>query len=381
MILSISSSEITLKGGNRASFERILARNVRAALAPFGMFRVEMGNGRLLASSEGEFDASAAAAAAARVFGVDTVSICREAGPDINEIEKAVLSDSGSLAGRSIRVEAKRADKRFPLTSQRVNEIVGKALVEKGCTVDLTNPERTIFIDILSDRALVSSEKLRGPGGLPVGTGGKVLSLLSGGIDSPVASWMMMKRGCSVDFLHMHTSPDAESARGSKIMALAKAVRSYAPTHATIFMAPYTEFYKATTSVQPAFELVVFRRFLLRLGEEIAKSHGHKALVTGDSVGQVASQTLDNLFATNEAVRIPVFRPLVAFNKQEIVDLASKVGTYRLSLEPYKDCCSLVATKHPSTSVPLEKAKQIEEEINIGKIVEKTLAETKSYEV
>jgi len=380
MILSISSSEITLKGGNRAAFERILARNVRAALAPFGTFRVVMGNSRLIATSESDFDAGAAAKAAARTFGVDVVSLCHESPLEINEIERTALAHA-EVSGRTFRVEAKRADKRFPLTSQQVNEIVGKALVDKGGKVNLSNPELTVFIDILSERAFISCERIRGPGGLPVGSSGKVLSLLSGGIDSPVASWMMMKRGCSVDFLHMHTVPDAETARNSKVMELAKIVRGYAPTHATIFMAPYTEFYKATTSVQPAYELVVFRRFLLRLGAEIAKKHGHKALVTGDSVGQVASQTLDNLFATNEAVQIPVFRPLVAFNKQEIVDLATKVGTYKLSLEPYKDCCSLVATKHPSTCVPLEKAKKIEDEINIGKIIEKTLAETKSFEV
>lgn len=381
MLLSVSSSEIILKGRNRARFERLLARNLRAALAPLGDFRVAVDWGRFIVAADGGFDSEAAASAAARTFGVDTVSVCYDSPLDIKEIERTVLSHSSGLPGHSIRVETKRADKGYPLSSQRVNEIIGRALVELGCTVDLDNPERTIFIDILRDKALVSCGRIRGPGGLPVGSGGKVLSLLSGGIDSPVASWMMMKRGCSVDFLHMHTSPRKEDVLASKIIELARRVRSYAPASATLFLAPYTEFYKATASVEPSCELVVFRRFLLRLAGAIAAKHGHKGIVTGDSLGQVASQTLDNMLATDEAAGLPVFRPLVAFNKQEIVDLAEKIGTYKASILPYKDCCSLVANRHPSTSVPLEKVKRIEGEIDIQKIVEKTLAETESVEI
>lgn len=381
MILSVSSSEIMLKGRNRPSFERLLERNLRAALAPLGDFKVSREPGRFLVNVPEGADAEAAGGAVARTFGVDVVTLCHESGLAIKDIESVVLAHSADISGRQFRVEARRADKRYPLTSQQVNEAIGSALVQMGGRVNLTRPERTVYIDILSGRALVSCERMRGPGGLPVGSSGKVLSLLSGGIDSPVASWMMMKRGCSVDFLHLHSSPRKEDVLASKILGLARAVRAYAPARATIFLAPYTEFYKATAAMEPSCELVLFRRFLMRLGAAIAGRHGHKGLVTGDSIGQVASQTLDNIFATDEAATIPVFRPLVAFNKQEIVDLAEKIGTYKLSIEPYKDCCSLVANKHPSTSVPLEKAKRLEEEMGMEKVVERTLAETHSEEV
>lgn len=369
-MISIHFSEIILKGRNRGFFESLLVKNIRSSLEHAGRFDIAKKEGRILVSAE---DEDAAKDALMKTFGVDSILPSIPAKPDIKDIESVVLSHSDHLVGKAIKVETRRADKRFKTTSPRVNEIIGKALVDSGCRVDLTNPDETVFIEILSDRALISFERHKGLGGLPVGSSGRVLSLLSGGIDSPVSSWLMMKRGCTVDFLHVHSFAENKDIRDSKMMKIIEAIREYSPEKMRLFVAPYSEFYKKALSMNPRSELVVFRRFLLRLANGLAEKHGCKGLVTGDSIGQVASQTLDNIFATDEASHIPVFRPLVAFNKQEIVDLAKRIGTYESSIEPYKDCCSLVAHKSPSTKLKLEKAKRIEQEMGIEKIVEKTL--------
>lgn len=382
-VINVHFGEIALKGGNRSSFENLLIRNISSALAPLGSFGIRKEESRLVVTPKAEFDEDAVKGALSRVFGVEFFSVSISAKADIEDMKKAVLSHGAYLSGKSIRVETRRSDKRFPLNSQKVNEVVGAALVGAGCSVDLENPDETVFIEILSDRALISLDRTRGPGGLPVGCSGKVLSLLSGGIDSPVSSWMMMKRGCDVDFLHVHPFADNREAVDSKIMKLAKALRAYSPADRPmrLFVVPYNEFYKKSMAMDQKSELVVFRRFILRLANELAKKHGYRGLVTGDSLGQVASQTLGNLFATNEASQIPVFRPLIGFNKQEIVDLAKRIGTYEMSIEEYKDCCSLVAYKNPSTNVKLEAAKKIEEEIEMEKIVEKTLGQVEVVEI
>jgi thiamine biosynthesis protein ThiI len=381
LLVSVAFSEITIKGGNRRLFESLLINNMLAALDAVGRFRAVKGAGRVFLSSEADFDEQALTASLTRTFGVDYVTFPRQTKPDIEDITKTVLSLSGSLAGKAVRVDTKRSDKRFPLTSPGVNQIIGKALVDAGCSVDLDNPERTVHIEIVHDRALIYLERLKGPGGLPVGSSGKVLSLLSGGIDSPAASWLMMKRGCVTDFLHLHQSPANKDVMESKMARLVQALRRYSPRKLSIFAAPYTEFYKKSMTVNPRIELVLFRRFLFHLANRLAEKHGYKGVVTGDSVGQVASQTLDNLFASDEASHIPVFRPLAGFNKQEIVDLAKKIGTYGISIEQYKDCCSLVAHKNPSTKVPLALAKKAEAEMGIQEVVEKTLEQTEIFEL
>ncbi len=370
-----------IKGGKRRFFEDMLVRNVLSALGGGAGFRVRKRHGRILLYSDDYADADGARIALSRTFGVDSLSFPREAKADIGEIESAVLADSARLAGKSIKVDAKRSDKGFPLTSPQVNALVGRALVEAGCSVDLDNPDITISIEILKGKALIFTEKFRGPGGLPVGSAGDVLSLLSGGIDSPVSSWMMMKRGCAVDFLHLHSSPRNLDVMESKMVRILRILRAYSPAPLRLHVAPYTEFYKRSLSLDPKIELVVFRRFLFHMANALAAKHGYKGVVTGDSVGQVASQTLDNILASDEAAEIPVFRPLAGFNKQEIIDLARQIGTYEASIEPYKDCCSLVAHKNPSTRVRLEAAKKAEEDLGMIGIVERTLGLAEVFEV
>jgi len=388
-VLLVHYGEIALKGGNRSLFENRMLQNVRAAIAPFGQSDVRKTEVRFIVypktggAQTPAFDDKKALTALSRVFGVESVSPAIAVAPDIGLITEAALSqaDSLGLRGKSIRVECKRSNKSFPLNSQQVNMLVGKALVDAGCSVDLDNPDETVFIEILKDKALVAFGRIRGPGGLPVGSSGRVLSLLSGGIDSPAASWLMMKRGCDIDLLHVHQFAGNKDAKSSKIMRLARLIRGFSPHRVRLYLVPYLEFYKKTTAIQSSSELVVFRRFLLRLGNALAAKEGYLGMVTGDSLGQVASQTLENLYATDEVAALPVFRPLIGYNKQEIVSLAMRIGTFDTSIEPYKDCCSLVATKNPSTRVPLEKAKRIEQEIEMEKIVERTLADMEVVEL
>ncbi|NYZ73771.1 tRNA 4-thiouridine(8) synthase ThiI [Candidatus Micrarchaeota archaeon] len=381
MLISISFSEVTTKGGNRRLFENQLVRNALASLAPLGSFRAQKRGGRILFSSEKEPDGDAVKRALTRTFGIDSITISIPAKPDIKDIESVVLANSADLIKHSIRVEAKRSDKGFPLTSQQINEQVGAALVKAGCTVDLENPEKTIFIDVLESEVLISFERIKGPGGLPVGSSGKMISLLSGGIDSPVSSWLMMKRGCEVDFLHLHQFPENKDVGKSKMVRILRTLREYSPKKLRMFAVPYTEFYKKTLSMEPRNELVVFRRFIIHLANRLAKEHGYHGIITGDSIGQVASQTAENLLATDEASQLPVYRPLIGFNKQEIVDLAMKIGTFDISIEPYKDCCSLVAHKSPCTRVPLHIAKKMEDEIRIDEVVEKSLKDMEIIEI
>jgi tRNA uracil 4-sulfurtransferase len=371
-----------IKGGNRRFFENLLVRNALSALGGGGGkgFRVQKSGGRILLRSDDTGDEAAAREALTRTFGVDSVTFPLEAGADIGDIERTALLDAGRMAGKSIKVDTKRSDKSFHLTSPQVNSIVGKALVGAGCSVDLDNPDITVSIEILRGKALVFTGRHYGPGGLPVGSSGKVLSLLSGGIDSPVSSWMMMKRGCSVDFLHLHSSPRNSEVMESKMARILAILRAYSPAPLRVHVAPYSEFYKKSMSLDPKIELVIFRRFLFRLANALAEKHGYKGVVSGDSVGQVASQTLDNIFASDSAASIPVFRPLAGMNKQEIIDIAMKIGTYKPSIEPYKDCCSLVAHKSPSTHVRLEDAEKAEDAIGMAGIVEKTLSLTECVE-
>ncbi len=373
--ISVHFAEIALKGRNRSQFESALVDSIRSQV---GGGKISRAESRIMVFPEGGMEA--ALKSLSKVFGIAWFSQSCIAGRDVDGITALVLERAAPWKGKRLRVEASRSDKSFALTSPEINRQVGKALELAGHNIDLNTPEQKIYIEILRDSAVISFGRTPGLGGLPVGVSGRVLSMLSGGIDSPVASWLMMKRGCAVDFLHLHAGKSADEVRGSKMPKIIKVLKQYHPPRCRLFIAPYTEFYKRSLAVDPRMELVVFRRFLLRLASRIAAENGHLGLVTGDSIGQVASQTLDNLLAVNEAASLPVYRPLATYDKQEIVSLAKRVGTYDLSIEDYKDCCSLVAAKHPSTKVKPEKARAIENEINIQDIVEKTLAQTETIE-
>ncbi len=372
MLYSLVYSEITLKGRNRKKFQNALLRNIKAAL---GRVSYRKSGGRILIETESE-DYEKEIGVLRNVFGIDYVSPVFPLERSTEAIKE--LLSKHELKGK-IRVRAKRADKEFPKSSDEINREIGAYLVERGSSVDLKNPDHTVFIDILHEQALVYFQKTRCFGGLPVGSSGRVLSLISGGIDSPVSSWLMMKRGCSMDFLHLHNLPNNSDVRDSKIMRTLMQLKRYHQPKMRLFVAPYDEFYKATMSIGGRSELVVFRRFMLKLGNKIAEDNHVKALVTGDSLGQVASQTLDNLCATDEASAIPVLRPLIGYNKQEIINLSKEMELY--DIEDYRDCCSLAAHSSPSTKVKTGAARTLESKLDIDEVVRKTLEKTEMIEI
>ena len=369
-VYNIHMGEIALKGKNRKVFERRLIENIKSAT---GCSRIKSVMGRLLLYSG---KTRRIEEGLSRTFGIEWFSESLLLGNKIEEITEAIRKNAKKK--KRIKLDTKRADKTYPLTSMEINKKIGIELEKSGFEVDLKNPEERIYVEILKDFALVSFGKTRGLGGLPVGSSGKVLSLLSGGIDSPVASWLMMKRGCTVDYIHLHAFPTNEKAKKSKIMKLVKKLKEFSPPKIRLFLVPYGKFYEKSFEMKSRTELVVFRRFILRLVNRIAEKEGYLGCVTGDSVGQVASQTLENLNVVNRIADYPVYRPLVGHDKQEIIDLAKKIGTYETSIEKYRDCCSLVAEKHPATRAKLEIVER--DEAGIEKLVEETLKEIEIVE-
>lgn len=354
--------EIALKGHNRPLFEKRLEENIRLSLR----CRVMREQGRLVAETD---DRSQAAEALSKTFGIEWFSFCRETVNDIGGLKKECLKEVTGKE-RSFKVECSRSWKDYPMTSIQVNELVGEEIIKKhGLKVSLERPEKTVYVEIGERKARVFSEKLRGPGGLPVGSSGRVLCLFSGGIDSPVAAWMMMKRGCNVDYLHFHALRDTQELKESKILSLAEELRTYCP-FSKLYVVPYYPFDLAARGGK--YNLVLFRRFMMKVASRLADRIKAKAIVTGESVGQVASQTLDNMACIGEACSFPILRPLVGMDKEEIISMAKEIGTYGHSIEPYKDCCSIIA-RHPATRASLEKMKSMEEKLGLGKVEEECM--------
>jgi len=375
-VININYSEIVIKGRNRSEFERKLIENIQTALKKESYEKISKKETRILIFLNEKSNIEKISEKLKKIFGIRWFSFAHIVEKDVDQIEKIVVEESlKRYKGKTIKLETKRADKSFPMTSMELSKKIGQEMEKKGLKVDLENPDIRLYIAILHKDALVSVKRIEGIGGLPVGTAGKVLCLFSGGIDSPVAAWLMMKRGCDIDFIHFHPFPSNEKVKDSKIVKLLKELQDYSPEKFKLFIVPHKQFFRKTPEILRKYELVVFRRFIIKVANEIAKKENYKALVTGDNLAQVASQTLENLSTTNEASEIPIFRPLLTYDKEEIIHLARKIGTYRTSLEEYKDCCSLVAVKSPATKSKLEKAKTIEEKIKIDEVVEKTLKE------
>lgn len=381
-LVTIHYSEIWLKGRNKGDFENALLSNIRKALNREHYEKLEKKSTRVLLWLSEHSDAASITSKLKKVFGIKWFSVALAIPRDIEFLKNAVVTLSHSYTGKTIKIDTKRADKGFPLTSVEINCIVGAELKTRGFEINLDNPQAKISIEVLRDNFLISSERIEGLGGLPVGTSGKLICLLSGGIDSPVAAWLMMKRGCIVDFVHMSaTGSDVKLEKDSKIVRLIGKLREYAPSSAKLYFVPYTEFYKKTLEVSARNELVLFKRFLLRIAARLCVANSYLGVVSGDSVAQVASQTLQNLYATNVVTNLPVYRPLAGHDKEEIIDLAKKIGTYDISIEEYKDCCSLVAAKHPATRAKMTDLDAAENEINIEEVVEKTIAASEIIEV
>ena len=346
----VNYQEIALKGNNRPWFVSRLARNLRTATKGTGVKEVRVLMGRIEMLMDDDADWRTVRDRVADVFGIANFSLAQSAPLEVEALASRILADLGERNVTTFRVSAKRADKRFPLTSPELEREVGGLIKQaRGWTVNLSKPELTIHIEGLTGEAFYYFDKQPGAGGLPAGTSGRVACLLSGGIDSPVAAWRLLRRGCRVTFIHFHSYPILSRASQEKARELVKLLTKF-QYDSRLFLVPFGEIQqRVVLAVAPPLRVVIYRRLMMRIAEAIARRNRAQALVTGDVVGQVASQTLENMAAINDVVGMPVLRPLVGLDKEEITAEAQRLGTFDISIIPDQDCCTLFTPRHPAT--------------------------------
>ena len=342
--------EIALKKGNRAYFTELLKRNLLAAVKDLGAKEIRSLPARLLLTFKNDVPAATLIERMSTVFGVANFSIVERTARDIDALRGRILESLNGGRFQSFRIETQRGDKTFPLTSPEINRQLGAAVQEKsGARVDLENAEFTVTVEILPRDAFFGFNKIAGAGGLPVGSSGRVAALISGGFDSPVAAYRMMQRGCRIIFVHFHSVPYQDKTSQEKVRQLVQLLTRHQFT-SRLYMVPFGEIQRQiVAAVARPLRVVLYRRMMLRIAEAIARQEKAKALITGESLGQVASQTLDNMAVIQQAARLPILRPLVGMDKQEIIDQARRIGTFEVSSVPDQDCCQLFVPKHPAT--------------------------------
>jgi tRNA uracil 4-sulfurtransferase len=368
--------EIALKGKNRPWFIGRLVRNLRSAVSDLDVKAVRSLMGRIEIVLGPGSTREAVGERVRRTFGIANFSYAGRTALDVDALTAAILTDLGDRTCSSFRVSAKRADKRFPLTSPQVEREVGGRIQEaRGWKVDLSNPELVVHVELLSDEAFYCFGKERGAGGLPTGTAGRVACLLSGGIDSPVAAHRMMKRGCAVTFVHFHSYPILSRASQEKARELVTLLTQW-QQRSRLFLVAFGEIQQQVLLTVPGpMRVIVYRRLMMRIAERIGLARGAQALVTGDVVGQVASQTLENIAVVEHVVSLPVFRPLIGMDKDEITAEAIRLGSYPISIIPDQDCCTLFTPRNPQTKSRLANIEAAERALPIDELVDRAVAE------
>ena len=353
MIL-LKLGELVLKGANRHTFEDKLKSNIARRLRPLGKFRVYTRQSTTYVEPLSDTcDMDAAYEAMKHVFGVVGISrakACEKTREAMLETARSYLGDKLSAA-HTFKVESKRADKSFPMTSIALSQWVGGELDDlyPNLQVDVHQPELTVHLEVRDYAAFVHADPEPGAGGLPVGTSGRALSLLSGGIDSPVASWMMAKRGVALEMVHFYSYPYTSPEAREKVLELAKLLTPWCG-RLTVHVVPFTHIQEELRRSCPEdYFTLLMRRFMMRIAEGVARRTGCRAVVTGESLGQVASQTMDAMAVTGAVTALPIFRPLVGMDKEEAVRIARKIGTFETSIQPFEDCCTIFVAKHPVT--------------------------------
>ena len=373
--------EIALKRGNRPLFLRRLAQNVIRATSDLGPAKLDQLTGRLVLKLDDAVPPESIQERVSRVFGVANFSCARRVPSTLEAMKEAIAEAIKGESPSSFRVTARRAFDSFPLTSTDLNRELGAFVQARtGWPVDLTRPELNIHVEVLPDETFVYTAKLPGPGGLPVGVSGRVTALMSGGIDSPVAAWRMMKRGCRVVFVHFHSVPYLSAASKEKALALVRHLTRYQYA-SRLYFVPFGEIQREVVlAAPPPLRVVLYRRLMIRIAERIARSERCQALVTGESLGQVASQTLENLSRLNEVATLSILRPLIGMDKEEITAQARRIGTFEISIEPDQDCCQLFVPKHPSTRTTPEVIEKAEVALDIESLVTRGVAEAEWQE-
>lgn len=370
--------EVVLKGLNRRSFEDKLIGNLRRRTAKCGNFRIYSKQSTIYVEPvNDESDLTAAYAACKQVFGVIAVSRALPCEKDVQAIirtAKDYLAPEFARA-RDFKVESKRADKTFPLTSIQLSQQVGGALHQAfpTCEVNVHDPELVVHIEIRDDAAYVHGPAEEGAGGLPIGMGGVAVSLLSGGIDSPVSSYMIAKRGVKLEMVHFFSPPYTSDEAKEKVLSLAKLLVPWCG-RLTVQIVPFTEIQEEIRRNCPEeFFTLIMRRFMMRISQRVADQVKAKALVTGENLGQVASQTMEALRVTEDVVDLPVLRPLIGMDKEEIVRLSRKIGTFDTSILPYEDCCTVFTPRHPRTKPNLDEVREAEAVLDIEGLIDRAM--------
>lgn len=374
-IYIVRCGEVALKGMNKPYFEKTLVERIRKKLKDMDGIEVSRREGLIFIRSDKKHDTESIVKNVSRVFGVASISPAVETESELNKIgEASVEFMKKQIEERGVKrfkVEAKRADKEFPVKSPEIARIIG-AKILIGCKVlkvDVHDPECRLFIDLRKGRTYIYDEKVSGFGGLPLGTNGKGMVLLSGGIDSPVAAWMMAKRGMLLEAIHFHSYPYTSPRAQQKVEELAGIVASYSGRMRmhVINLLPIQE--QIVMNCPEEETTILVRRFMMRIAEEVARKNKCMMLITGENLGQVASQTAEALVVTDACVSMPVMRPLIAMDKVDIMEKANEIGTYEKSIEPYEDCCTVFLPKHPTTKPKLTRIELSENRLDVEKLV------------
>ena len=373
-LVSVHYAEVGLKGKNRVFFEKRLVNNIKLSLRGTGYAEVERLHDRILVHLGQNTDITEVKRCLRQIMGIAYFELACRTERDIAAIKKTALRQIQDSCYESFKVETRRTDKTFPLTSPQVSAEVGGYLVtETGRRADMHNPDLICWVKITHNAAYISTEKIPGMGGLPVGVSGKVLVMLSGGIDSPVAAWQMIKRGAKAVFIHFYSYPYTDKASLEKVIELAQilAVSNY---RSTVYLVPFAELQQMIVAATPTpFRVLLYRRMMTRIAQRVAAMENAEALVTGESLAQVASQTLTNLRTIEAIADIPILRPLIGEDKAEIIEKAQRIGTFDISTRPHQDCCSLFVPKHPATRASLTDLADAESGLDIEGLVEEAL--------
>ena len=378
--------EIVLKGANRRTFEETLKKNVRRTVSHFGAFKVYIMQSTVYVEPQADdCDLDGAWEACGNVFGVSSMCRCRACEKNLDAIYQAVVDYLGDELSvqKSFKVESKRSDKAFPLNSIQISQEIGGRLAEAfpRVAVDVHTPTYVVNVEVRDFAAYIHGPAVPGAGGLPTGTGGRAAVLLSGGIDSPVAGYMIAKRGVELECIHFFSYPYTSERAKEKVLELAKLMTRYCG-RMTVDVVGFTEIQEAIRDhCREEYFTIIMRRFMMRISEAIARDHGAKCLVTGENLGQVASQTMDAMAVTGAVVHMPVFHPLIGMDKKEIVTIARRIGTLDTSILPYEDCCTVFTPKHPKTKPSLGPVEAEEAKLDVEGLIARAIGNTEKIQV
>ncbi len=378
-IILIRFGEIFLKGKNRGYFERLLQENIQKTLAEIPHTFQKMPS-RFVVSDFSEFDMDLIIEKLKKVSGIHSFSVADIVESDMDQIFRAALSQARETG--TFKVETNRADKTFPYISTEISRRIGGRLLSerKGLKVDVHAPDFVLNIDVRENgKTFVYTDAIKGVGGMPTGSSGRGMLLLSGGIDSPVAGYMLAKRGMRLDAIHFHSFPYTGEAAKQKVLDLSKIVAEYSGG-VNLFVVSFTEIQEAIHEKCPEEMMItMMRRFMMRIAERLAKGRGDSAIITGENLGQVASQTVESITSSNSVVTMPVFRPLIAFDKLEIIEVAQKIGSYETSILPYEDCCTVFLPKYPLIKPRMDKVLAAEAKLDVEGLINSAMEKIEKY--